>query len=322
MSSLALYKDYFSGNKKKNFNPYEKAVLINEVVKNVFAELNAPPFAVDNSPLVAEIKKIIDDKTRWEGKTVAIIDAFAIIRGIRRLFADKNYSVLADDNIFFYREYFLKEVPIADEKEFIASIEQDLNGALKFLAELKTQEPPSVKEEPPAPKKISAEKESPHVNRRNESKQKILAWYSEQANLTQAIAELQTPAQKLLEDLRNFSQNLAENYIVQFAMTQIELFNLIADNFAWHAPRAETSQNRNYLDAVENYKVYLEMIIDALANFGIEEISSDAGDKFDGKIHDVKNKKDFYPPTATIKKSLRTGFRYGNLILQKEAVEV
>jgi len=345
MSSLALYRDYFSKNKKQNFNPYEKAVLINEVVKNIFAELNAPPFELDNSPLIVETKKIIDDikifankyyPMRWEGKKVAIIDAFAIIRGIRHLFANKNYSILADDNISFYRQYFLKEVPIADDKEFISSIEQDLNGVSKFLAELKAQnkEPPPVQPKKPAPQKISqpdwekylAANESAHAKqaelRRNDNKQKILAWYGEQANLTQAVKELQMPAQKLLEDFRNFSHNLTENYIVQFAMTQIEIFNLIVDNFAWHAPRAEAAQNKNYYDAVENYKVYLEMIIDALADFGIEEISSNDGAKFDSKIHDVKNTKNFYPPTATIKKSLRAGFRYGNLILQKEEVEV
>ena len=345
MNSLSLYREYFSKNKKQNFNPYEKAVLINEVVKNIFEELNAPPFELANSPLIVETKKIIDDikifankyyPMRWEGKKVAIIDAFAIVRGIRHLFADKNYSILADDNISFYREYFLKEVPIADEKEFIAGIEQDLNGVLKFLAELKAQNKDLLPVQPkkPAPQKNSqldwekyiAATESARAKqakiRRNDNKQKILAWYGEQANLTQVVKELQMPAQKLLEDLRNFSQNLTENYIVQFAMTQIEIFNLVADNFGWHAPRAEASQNKNYYDAVENYKVYLEMIIDALADFGIEEISSDDGAKFDSKIHDVKNTKNFYPPTTTIKKSLRSGFRYGNLILQKEEVEV
>ncbi|MBR4904690.1 MAG: nucleotide exchange factor GrpE [Selenomonadaceae bacterium] len=158
--------------------------------------------------------------------------------------------------------------------------------------------------------------------RRKDNAQKISAWHDEQNKLAQFVKDLQAPAQKLLEDFRNFSNNITENYIVQFAMRQIELFNLISDNFSWHESRAINAQNPNYYEAVSNYKVYLEMIIDALADFGIEEISSDAGTRFDGRIHDVKNTKNFYPQSALIKKSLRTGFRYGDLILQKEEVEV
>ena len=158
--------------------------------------------------------------------------------------------------------------------------------------------------------------------RRKDNAQKISEWYGKQAELMQSMKALQMPAQKLLEDLRNFSNNLTNNYIVQFAACQIELFNLISENLNWHRARAENSLNKDYCDAVENYTIYLDMIIDALANFGIDEILSAAGTHFDGKIHDVKNTKNFFPQTAKIKKSLRSGFRYNDLILQKEAVEV
>lgn len=158
--------------------------------------------------------------------------------------------------------------------------------------------------------------------RSKDNAQKISEWYGKQANLAQSVKALQMPAQKLLEDLRNFSNNLTNNYIVQFAACQIELFNLISENLNWHRSRAENSLNKDYCDAVENYTIYLDMIIDALANFGVDEISSAAGTHFDGKIHDVKNTKNFFPQTAKIKKSLRSGFRYNDLILQKEAVEV
>lgn len=153
-------------------------------------------------------------------------------------------------------------------------------------------------------------------------REKISAWRDEQTELAQSLKALQLPAQKILEDLRSFSDSLAENYIMQFAAAQIELFNLIADNFDSHAPKAEQSQNRDYRDAVDNCKDYLDMIIDALADFGVDEISSADGTPFDGKIHDVKNTKTFSPRSATVKKSLRPGFRYGERVLQKEAVEV
>ena len=53
-----------------------------------------------------------------------------------------------------------------------------------------------------------------------------------------------------------------------------------------------------------------------------EEISSNAGTPFDGEIHNVKNTKNFSSASAAVKISLRSGFRYDDLILQKEDVEV
>ena len=158
--------------------------------------------------------------------------------------------------------------------------------------------------------------------RREDNRKKVSAWHDGQSNLIQSVRELQRPAQTLLEQFRNFSNNITENYVIRFAMNQIDLFNLIAENFASHLPQAEKSRNNDYYNAVYNYESYLDMIIDALADFGVEEISSNPGTRFDGKIHDVKNTKNFSPQTATVKRSLRQGFRYGDLILQREAVEV
>lgn len=395
MNSLELYSDYFQKSKMQPLNPEQKSILINDVVKNVFAELNVPPFELKNSPFVVEIENIMQTimpRMHWKGKNVAIIDAFAIVHGVKQSFIDKSYSVTSDENISCYIEYFFKNVDAGnEEKEFIANINQNLNSVQKILRELQDQSSvptapasqdfqveiqtqpaaemqtlgrssvtpqsaptilksqqlstaqpvqiPAKAEENPimqeyTAKKIAqiewqtyiAETEAEHTKqlaiRRKDNWQKILAWHNEHETLIQSVKDLQQPAQALLEDLRNFSKTLTENYIVQFASAQIELFNLIADCFRSHAPRAEKSQNKDYYNAVMNYESYLEMIVDALADFGVEEISSSAGTRFDGKIHDVKNTKNFYPQTATIKNSLRSGFRYGDLILQKESVEV
>lgn len=158
--------------------------------------------------------------------------------------------------------------------------------------------------------------------RREDNRQNVSAWHNEQAEVIQAVKTLQEPAQKLLEQFINFSGVLTENYVVRFASTYIELYNLIAENLTSHAPKAEKSQSGDYYNAVENYKDYLEMIVDALSNFGVEEIASSEGTRFDGKIHDVKNTRNFYPSFATVKRSLRVGFRYGDRILQKEQVEI
>lgn len=167
-----------------------------------------------------------------------------------------------------------------------------------------------------------AERAEKFKRRREDNRQNVSTWHKEQAEVIQAVKTLQAPAQKLLEQFINFSGMLTENYVARFASTYIELYNLIAENLTSHAPKAEKSQSGDYYNAVENYKDYLEMIIDALANFGVEEITSSEGTRFDGKIHDVKNTRNFYPSFATIKRSLRAGFRYGDRILQKEQVEL
>lgn len=127
---------------------------------------------------------------------------------------------------------------------------------------------------------------------------------------------------QLLENLRGFSERLIENYIVEFAIARIELYNLIWDNIRSHEQKATESQNPDYFAAVANCNSYLEMISDSLANFGVEEISTDIGAPFDGKLHEVKNTRNFSPRYATIKKSLRAGFKFGDRVLQKEEVEV
>ena len=412
MNSFELYNDYFQKSKTQPLKPEQKSVLINDVVKTVFAELNAPPFELGNSPFLVNIGQIIEIitasankffPTPWKGKSIIIFDAFAVIHGVKQSFLNKNYSLPSDENISCYSEYFFKDLNAGNEdKEFIAAITRNLKDVQKILRELQAQyqttkiaveqkitfqadvqpqpddemqilgrsnatsqpaqtilrQPQSATQPVQIPAK-SAEKNAitpalaektamqeftektnaqiewqKHIaeieekqaeeskNRRENNRQKISVWHIKQAELIQSVKALQMPAQALLEDFRYFSKKLTENYIIQFANSQIELFNSIADSFDWHESRAKESQNQDYHDAVANYKSYLEMIVDALADFGVEEISSDKGTPFDGKIHDVKNTRNFSPKFATVKKSLRAGFKYGDLILQKEEVEV
>lgn len=148
------------------------------------------------------------------------------------------------------------------------------------------------------------------------------AWYAEQKNILEQVKKLQEPTQELLTAFRSFSNNLTENYVLKFTNSLIALFNSIADNYDSHKDKAQNSQNNDYSNAVANYQDYMDDIKDTLADFGVQEISSTPGTKFEGKIHVAKNTKNFSPQTATIKKSLRTGFIYKEIVLQKESVEV
>jgi len=341
MNSLELYGQRLAENKFQRRAPEQKIFWANEVIKAVVAELNAPPFDIGNSPFVMETARIVDElkasankfiPVHWHGKTITVVDAAFFIKAVRKFFTDDKYSVRDDGELATYGNFFFEDGVYTAERDFIAGIEQDLIAVQILLQEKQTQ--------PPAPTKsvmddyaaktnaqIELQKQIAAVERERTKRselrrEKTSAWRDEQTKLAQSLKALQLPVQKILEDLRSFSDDLAENYIMQFAAAQIDLFNLIADNFDSHAPKAEQSQNRDYRAAVDNCKDYLEMIIDALAEFGVDEISSADGTPFDGKIHDVRNTKMFSPRLATVKKSLRPGFKFGERVLQKEAVEV
>lgn len=63
----------------------------------------------------------------------------------------------------------------------------------------------------------------------------------------------------------------------------------------------------------------MEMIADGLAAFGVEEVVSGPGTVFEGGIHET-DAVHFSSKEAVITKSIRSGFRYGELVLQKEKV--
>ena len=322
MNSLEMYKSYFMENKFKRRAPEQKIFWANEIIKAVVAELNAPPFEIGKSPFVTEAARIVDElkiSGHWQGKAVTVVDAAFFIKAVRKFFTDGNYSDDAD--FVAYGNFFFEDGVYTAESDFIAGIEQDLIAVQILLREIYAQQ--SAEAAPPPTKSVMPDCVA--VRKANDLKlrrEKISAWHGEQTKLAQSLKALQLPAQKILENLRNFSDDLAENYVMRFAAAQIDLFNLIADNFDSHASKAEQSQNKDYCAAVENCTAYLEMIIDALADFGVDEISSADGTPFDGKIHDVRNTKMFSPRLATVKKSLRPGFKYGERVLQKEAVEV
>ena len=118
-----------------------------------------------------------------------------------------------------------------------------------------------------------------------------------------------------------FSDKITEKYVLQFARMQIELYNLISDNYIYHKEVSEKSGNQDYINAVSNYEEFLYSLSDALAVFGVEEIVSYPGDAFDGKIHETESN-GFSSRSAVIKKSIRTGYRYKDIIIQKEKVAV
>lgn len=147
-------------------------------------------------------------------------------------------------------------------------------------------------------------------------------WHEETAEMNRQLLEMQPMVGGLLNKMMSFSNDVTENYILRFAKMQIELFNLIADNYEYHKQALENSSDQDYANAVSNYMEFLDMIADNLSLFGIEEIKSDCGTGFDGSIHEVVGNMDFSPRSSMVAKSVRMGFRYKDVVIQKEKIIV
>lgn len=152
--------------------------------------------------------------------------------------------------------------------------------------------------------------------------QSLESWHEHCAQLNESVLALQSDMSGLLNRFIGFSDSVTANYVLRFANNLLELYNLVYDGFSYHNPRRLASTDTDYFNSVENYQVYMDVISDALADFGIEEIRSSPGDGFDGHLHEVRNTSNYMPRTATIQNSVRPGFRYGEIVIQKEWVEV
>lgn len=160
------------------------------------------------------------------------------------------------------------------------------------------------------------------LERSNNCKINIQRWHDENQAILRKLNEMQPSISEILQKMMQFSNEITENYVLQFAKMQIGLFNLIADNLQYHMSVVNKSNNQDYYNAVANYQEFMDMIIDNLSAFGIEEISSVVGSKFDGNLHEVRDSNDFSPRLSSIKESVRTGFKYKDLVIQKERVRV
>ena len=86
---------------------------------------------------------------------------------------------------------------------------------------------------------------------------------------------------------------------------------------------ARENNDQNLENVAYNMDVFLDMIIEYMAEYGIQSITSMPGDNFLPKYHTVGiSNQQFDPRSASIKVSKRTGFLWGEQVLQKEQVEI
>ena len=122
---------------------------------------------------------------------------------------------------------------------------------------------------------------------------------------------------KLLED--SFSESITRKAYTQLT----ELYNLIADTKCSTFSLALQTNSQDLENAAYNMDVFLDMLVEYLADYGIQTIVSFQGDAFSAKLHIVDNTDiQFDPRNARISRSLRNGFIWGDQVLQKERVEI
>lgn len=158
--------------------------------------------------------------------------------------------------------------------------------------------------------------------RTRSNKTNIQNWHNSVDDFNRRLQELQPSVSSVLEKVMSFSNDLTENYILQFGRMNIDLYNLISDNYNYHVAVSEASGNKDYINAVLNYEEFQSLLVDNLAAFGIEEIVTFPGMPFERSIHEVVNNDSFSPRSAVVKKSLRSGFKYGDIVIQKERIQV
>ena len=324
MDSMQLYLSIYQNAKfEYNRNNLKK---VDEIVEHIIAEIMAEPCDMNKSSFLRETVKLIKIVRNGEyslGMRVLICpyDAYVIVKALQDRINNPKFRCTLS------MEYSVYSNGLFESMWFKGSQQQEMNEVNRILKEIqsglqektekavKSEQPPQME----ASLRLSNEKS---LERSNNCKLNVQQWHSENTGIIQKISEMQPMVGEMLQKMMQFSDEITESYVLQFARMQIELYNLISDNLSYHASVVNKSNNQDYYNAVLNYKDFLDMIIDNLSAFGVEEISSRIGDRFDGSLHEVLDNANFSPRWSSVKESVRSGFKYKDIVIQKERIRV
>lgn len=145
----------------------------------------------------------------------------------------------------------------------------------------------------------------------------------EAEQLQRGFSEVRSALLKANDMIKNLEDTVSESSIKKVSSQLLELFNLIADTKDSTVNLARNNNDQNLKNTAYNMDVFLDMIIKYMSEYGIQSISSMPKDKFLPKYHTIgTGNQQFDPRSASIKVSKRTGFRWGEQVLQKEQVEI
>lgn len=152
---------------------------------------------------------------------------------------------------------------------------------------------------------------------------RLSEYVSEHDSTEQRFSVVREALVKANESIKLLEDSVSEN-ITRKAYTQlIELYNLIADTKDSTFSLALQTNSQDLENAAYNMDVFLDMLVEYLADYGVQTIASFQGDAFSAKHHTLeKTGIQFDPRNARISRSLRNGFIWGEQVLQKERVEI
>lgn len=319
MDSLSMYFDFCNKNRKTQKKITNLRLLVNciysELLPTTCVSIEKSPFLVETFKLCSCLKNglqlcEIDSK-------ISLLDAFVVINGLKSFTDNQDIkSIKIPEGVKYDKELF-ENVTIQKKERillflgFISDYFETINGASTNIDNTDDMDhkldPHPVKNE-----EFICSKKDRAIN--------IQRWHDELSSVNLGLKELQPLISDSLKRVISFSDDITESCVLQFARMFIDLFNLINDNYDYHSDVSERSGNNDYINAVNNYRVFSESIIDYLSAYGIEEIKSAKGMSFDGSIHEPYGVSDFSPKRAVVKKSKRSGFRYNDIVVQKEKV--
>ena len=332
---------------------------VEKLVECIHQEIFTEPFGLKNSPFICEAVELTKDIDKSDPKymvgfQVSLWDAYYIVRELLFRIENNSYSIKNSTNTDYLEHMFQACTFYGSRRIEIDKLYQQLKS-IKKIVEATAREVDGKREAGVCPWDMRTNDEmgrsgevtnhedkglitsSTNESLLVESKQElakrielraknnqsaIQSWHNSVNDISGRLLKIQPAISSMLEWVMSFSSDLTDNYVLQFARISIDLYNLISDNYDYHASISETSGNKDYLNAVLNYEEFQSVLVDNLAAFGIKEITSSSGIAFDRTIHEVVDSDNFSPRLSVVKESLRSGFRYGSIVIQKERIRV
>ena len=335
---------------------------VEKLVECIYYEIFTEPFGLKNSPFICEAVGLTKDINKsgprcFRGTRVSLWDAYYIVRELLLRIKNNAYSIKDSTDTDYLEHMFQACTFQGSRRPEIDELYQRLKS-IKKIVEATAHEVDRKRDtgvyawdtspnicnheinrngDVPSRESQDATTVSTTNNLLVECQQEltkrielrvknnqstIQRWHNSVNELSGRLLNIQPAVSSMLERILSFSNDLTDNYVLQFARMNIDLFNLISDNYDYHASVSEASGNKDYINAVLNYEEFRIMLVDNLAAFGIEEIISSSGIAFDRTIHEVVDSDNFSPRTSVVKESLRSGFRYGSVVIQKERIRV
>lgn len=353
MNSLMMYRDVCQNHRYA----YDKTKLIkiDEIVQYILSEIMVAPYDMNKSSFLKETAELIRmiksaEMSFVKSAEVYPYDAYVIIKALREKIENDRFTAATMEYSEFAANIFRGMQFRGDQQAEMSEINRWLKEIQKIVDEKKAKEDLRTSE-----KRTISTNGAEHaglyrtgngfettqvgrplmqtiedtgigknksIENSNNCRLNVQEWHRHSQTIQTKLNEMQPMVSETLRTLMGFSNDITENYVLQFARMQINLYNLISDNLDYHLFESKKSGNQDYVNAVSNYQEFLDMIMDNVSAFGVEEISSRMGMRFDGNIHEVIGNADFSPRMSSVKESVRLGFKYKDIIIQKEKIRV